>query len=364
MKCIVTIIGWCICLTVVAQSNDTTEKQNSAAIQLSGYAEIYYQHNTNGPVTNNDASFVYSHDNNKQLSVNLAFVKAAYKRDRIRANLALALGSYMRANYAGEQGIYKQVLEANFGWKLSKDNNLWLDAGVFSSHIGFESAIGKDCWTLSRSIAADNSPYFETSVKLSYTSPNEKWFMSALLLTGWQRIQMLKGNSSPSFGHQIQYKPNSKWTINSSSFIGNPTAGIKGVMRYFHNFYAIYQWSNRIGLIGGFDLGLQTNTQTKRGQIWYTPVLILQYAASDHMKVALRTESYQDANDGVMIATGTPQGFRVKGISLNVDYAISKHILWRAEIKQLQSRDFIFTQQGHLPTQNLFTALTAFAVSF
>ncbi|MFN3300194.1 MAG: porin [Sediminibacterium sp.] len=362
MKWLATIIGWCLGLVVVAQSNDTSmPKQKTNAIQLSGYAEFYYQHNTNGPVTNNDVPFVYSHDHNKQLSVNLAFVKAAYNRGRIRANLGLALGSYMRANYAGEKGIYQQILEANIGWKLSNGKDLWLDAGVFSSHIGFESAIGKDCWTLSRSIAADNSPYFETGVKFSYASPNEKWFMSALLLTGWQRIQLLKGNKSPSFGHQIQYKPTSKWTINSSSFIGNPTTGISGVMRYFHNFYAIYQWSNRIGLIGGFDIGLQKSNSQR--QLWYTPVLMLQYTANAKMKFALRTESYQDGNE-VMIATGTPQGFRVKGISLNVDYAISNHILWRAEIKQLQSRDFIFTKQGNMPTQNLFTALTALAVSF
>ncbi|MDP1973630.1 MAG: outer membrane beta-barrel protein, partial [Sediminibacterium sp.] len=88
MKWLATIIGWCLCLVVVAQSNDTSmSKQKNNAIQLSGYAEIYYQHNTNGPVTNNDAPFVYSHDQNKQLSVNLAFVKAGYKKDRLRANM-------------------------------------------------------------------------------------------------------------------------------------------------------------------------------------------------------------------------------------------------------------------------------------
>jgi len=361
MKYWVTILGWFICITLVAQSSDSAVIQKNGAIQLSGYAEIYYQQNTNGPATNNGASFVYSHDNNKQLSINLAFLKAGYSNSRVRANLAVGLGSYMRANYAGEQGIYKQILEANIGWKLSKQSNLWVDAGVFSSHIGFESAIGKDCWTLSRSIAADNSPYFETGAKLSYNSPNSKWFLSALVLTGWQRIQMLKGNASLSFGHQIQYKPNSKWTINSSSYIGNPTSGISGVTRYFHNFYTIYQVNNRFGLIGGVDIGLQT--ANKRSHIWYTPVFMLQYLANTHMKFALRTESYQD-RDEVMIATGTPQGFRVKGISLNADYAINKHVLWRVEIKQLQSRDFIFVKQGNLPTQSLFTALTAFAVSF
>lgn len=364
MKWFAIIVGCCWCTLGVAQPNDSVVyKQKKTAIQLNGYAEIYYQHNSNGPTTNNDAPFVYSHDDNQQLSINLAFLKAGYNKNRVRANLGLALGSYMRANYAGEQGIYKQILEANIGWKISKESNLWVDAGVFSSHIGFESAIGKDCWTLSRSIAADNSPYFETGAKLSYTSPNEKWFLSALLLTGWQRIQMLQGNTSPSFGHQIQYRPNSKWIINSSSFIGNPTAGIKGITRYFHNFYAIYQWSNRLGLIGGFDLGVQSNRQTKHGQIWYTPILMLQYTTNANMKFALRTESYQDANE-VMIATGTPQGFRVKGISLNADYAINKHLLWRVELKHLKSRDLIFTKQDNTLTQNLFTAITALAVSF
>lgn len=361
MKCLVTILGWCICSSLVAQSSDTSVKQKTALIQLSGYAELYYQHNTNGPVTNNDAAFVYSHDNNQQLSINLAFLKAGYTNNRVRVNLALGLGSYMRANYAGEEGIYKQVLEANLGWKLSKKHYLWLDAGVFTSHIGFESAIGKDCWTLSRSIAADNSPYFETGAKLSYTSPNSKWFLSALVLTGWQRIQLLKGNASLSFGHQVQYKPNSKWTINSSSYIGNPTAGISGVMRYFHNFYAIYQWSDRIGLIGGFDIGLQSVNH--RGLTWYTPILMLQYAAYDNLKLTLRTESYQDGS-GVMIDAGTPQGFRVKGISFNADWAINKQLLWRAELKHLQSRDAMFSKQINQPTQNLFTAITALCLSF
>ena len=32
--------------------------------------------------------------------------------------------------------------------KLAKKKNLWIDAGILPSHIGFESAVSKDCWTL------------------------------------------------------------------------------------------------------------------------------------------------------------------------------------------------------------------------
>ena len=70
-----------------------------------------------------------------------------------------------------------------------------ITAGIFTSHIGFESAVSKDCWTLTRSILADNSPYYESGARLTYTSNNNKWLISALALNGWQRIQRPAGNS-------------------------------------------------------------------------------------------------------------------------------------------------------------------------
>ena len=37
---------------------------------------------------------------------------------------------------------------------LNRSRTLWLDVGEFSSHIGFESAISADNYTLSRSLMA------------------------------------------------------------------------------------------------------------------------------------------------------------------------------------------------------------------
>ncbi len=88
------------------------------------------------------------------------------------------------------------------------------------SHIGLESAIGKDNWTLTRSLLAENSPYFESGVKLSYTTNNNKLTVSALALNGWQRITRLEGNSLMSWGSQIFYKPTENLTLNYSTFIG------------------------------------------------------------------------------------------------------------------------------------------------
>ena len=80
------------------------------------------------------------------------------------------LGNYAQYNLSAETNWAQFIYNANIGIKLSKKNNLWLDAGLMPSHIGAESAISDDCWSLTRSLSAENSPYYETGIKLNYTS--------------------------------------------------------------------------------------------------------------------------------------------------------------------------------------------------
>lgn len=343
-----------------AYSQEIADKQ----LKISGFAEIYYQCDFNNPENNSRPGFIYSHNRNNEVDVNLAFIKASYETDVIRANIALATGTYMNANYAAESGVLKNIYEANVGFKISKSKNLWIDAGIFPSHIGFESAVGKDNWTLTRSIAAENSPYFETGAKITYTSKNKKWFMSGLFLNGWQRIQRPDGNSTPAFGHQIIFTPNEKLTINSSSFIGNDKADSIRQMRYFHNLYAIYQISNKIGVRVGFDIGAeQKQKESSNYNTWFTPVVIAKYSISEKFSMAVRGEYYQDKK-GVIIATETENGFRTFGYSLNADYHILPNLVWRTEVRNLNSKDPIFINRNSDLRQNSFTATTSLAVDF
>ncbi|KGE12552.1 porin [Sphingobacterium deserti] len=341
------------------------QEQVSSPLTISGYAEAYYSYDFNNPLNNSRPSFVYSHNRNNEVSINLAFIKAAYNTENVRANLALATGSYMNANYAAEPGVLKNIFEANVGIRISEKHNLWIDAGVFPSHLGFESAIGKDNWTLTRSLSADNSPYYETGAKISYTSPTGKWFFSGLLLNGWQRIQRIDGNTTPSFGHQIVYKPDKKLTLNSSSFIGSDKADTVRRMRYFHNLYATYQISNTFGITAGFDIGLE---QTEKGSsdynTWYTPVLLAKYVSSPRLSLIARAEYYQDKK-GVIISVGdTPSGFEMVGYSLNLDYAIFDQLIWRTEYRNLHAREATFIDRSGNVTTSSPTIATAIAIAF
>ena len=359
-KQLLTGIMMIFCTYIIAQDSSKT----TSNLQFSGYVETYYQIDFNNPINNTRPGFVYSHNRNNEFTLNLGFVKASYASANVRFNLTLAAGTYMNANYAAESGVMKNVYEANAGVKLSKTAGLWLDAGIFASHIGFESAISKDCRTLTRSILADNSPYYESGVRLGYTSRNEQWYLAAFILNGWQRIQRVDGNTLPAFGTQVTFKPSGAVTLNSSSFIGSDMPDSARLMRYFHNFYGIFQLGKGWEATAGFDIGAEQKTKGSSSMnSWYSPVLILRYAPDLRTAIAARGEYYVDKN-GVIISTGTPNGFRTWGFSLNFDYAIAPYALWRIEAKNYGSYDAIFDKRNDALSNNNTCIATSIAISF
>ncbi len=350
-------------LLLTAFFSNANAQSDSTSLTFSGYAEAYYAYDLGEPDNHARPGFIYSHNRHNEVNLNLGFLKAAYTAPRLRANLALAAGTYINANLAAEPGVLKNIFEANAGVRMSKNSETWLDAGIFASHIGFESAIGKDCWTLTRSILADNSPYYESGVKLSHTTDDGQWFLSALLLNGWQRIQRVDGNQTPALGTQITFKPNANITLNSSSFIGNDKPDSTRQMRYFHNFYGIFQLNEQWAATLGFDFGAE---QSRKGSsdynTWYSPVLLLKFDPG-RWSVTGRLEYYADEN-GVILETGTPNGFKTFGYSLNLDCAINDNALWRIEGRGFSSKDDIFNDKDGAATGGNFMLVTALAISF
>lgn len=339
------------------------DEEKTSPFSVSGYVETYYVYDFNKPGSNTRPEFIYSYNRHNEVNLNLGFLKGSYNTDNVRANLAVMTGTYTNANLAAEPGVLKNIFEANGGVKISSAKHLWIDAGIFASHIGFESAIGKDSWNLTRSILADNTPYYEAGAKISYATDDGTWFLSGLILNGWQRIQRIEGNSMPSFGTQITFKPTDRATLNSSSFIGTDTPDSARLIRYFHNFYAIFQISDVIGLTVGLDYGLQQKDPQGNGyNRWLSPVVTGRFTLSERLSVDARAEYYQDEY-GVIIGTGTTNGFKTTGLSTNVDYKISVNAVWRIELRNLTSRDPVFIKEEKSVRSNTFIT-TSLAVSF
>ncbi len=335
--------------TINAQTDSTKP------VTYSGYAEFYYSYDFSNPGNHEKPAFLYNHKRHNEVNLNLAYAKASYNKNNIRGNIALMVGNYAQYNMSAEPAWAQFVYEANLGVKFSKKHNIWLDAGIMPSHIGFESATGADCWTLSRSIAAENSPYYEAGVKLSCISKNEKWTTAFLVLNGWQRIRKPDYIQKPSFGMQVNYKPNNKLTLNYSNFIGTDKPDSINAIRLFHNLYAIFEPTSKIGLTAGFDAGTDKYNAKNYG-LWYSPVLIIRYAVNNNSRIAARLEYYNDP-DQVIVSTGTKSGFKTFGASLNYDFTVTKLVLWRSEIKNYQSADEIFNNK-----KNNFSFTTAITI--
>lgn len=334
--------------------------QQKPKIQTSGLVDVFYVYDFNKPTTNFRQSFLYNHNRHNEFNLNLGILKVAIDHPKYRSNLAFHSGTYVNDNYIEEQGLMKMLSEANVGISVSKKNKLWIDAGIFASHIGFESAISIDNWTMTRSLLAENSPYFLSGLKSTY-KPNDKWEFTGIICNGWQRIKRLEGNSLLSFGSQIVYNKKEKIKLNWSTFIGTDDPDSTRRIRIFNNVYGQFQLAKKIGLIAGFDFGLQQNSKfSSKYESWYSPVLIAQYSFTDHWKASVRAEYYFD-NLGVIIPTGTPNGFQVSGLSLNLDYFPNKNIVCRIEGRVFKSRDSIFQMPNAMTHNNIFIG-TSFCV--
>lgn len=329
-----------ICLLLI----QTTFAQDTTALKISGYLETYYSYDFNKPANNSRPGFIYSHNRNNEVNINLAFIKANYQTESVRGNLALALGTYMTANYATEPDVMKNAFEANAGIKLAKNANLWLDAGIFASHIGFESAVSKDCWVLTRNISSENTPYYESGAKLTYSTSNQKLTATLLYLNGWQRIKRLDGNSKPAGGLQITYKPSDKITLNYGNYLGYEGEDAIRTRRSYHNFYGVVQLSDSFGVTAGLDYGTQqiAKGSSEKKEV-LAPVLIARYTFAPNWAVAGRYELYKDSQ-AMIVASENQHGFKANGYSLNIDFSPFKQVLLRLEGKVYQG-DEQFTRQ-------------------
>ena len=330
-----------LCIFVLISFDCFAQKDSLGLLKFSAYFESYYSYDFAKPFTHEKLDFNYNYKKHNQPNINLAFVKANYQSQRLRSTLTLMTGNYAMYNLSSEPNWAKPLLEANFGYKPFEKHNFWIDAGVMPSHIGFESAVGSDCWNLTRSILAENSPYYESGIKFNYTNKKQDLYIAFHILNGWQKIAIPKGEENPSFGFQANYKPTTSLTLNYSNFVGNiKVDSINNALRIFHNLYSIYDASSKLSFIFGFDIGTQKRAGTKTA-IWYTPVIIAKINLAKKSKIAGRLEFYNDEQQTI-ISTSTPNGYQTLGASINYDYQISSKVLWRSELKRYNSKDPIF----------------------
>lgn len=346
--CVIFCTGDCL-----AQS-----EEKPSPFRFSAFLNLYYGHDFNEPTSEKRLPFLYNHTRHAIPAVNLALLAGTYESGRFRASLGIQQGTYVADNLASEPDLLKWIHQANVGYALDSEKTLWLEAGVLPSHIGFENAISKENLTLSRSLIAENSPYFETGFKLGWQA-DEKWYLAFLYLNGWQRIQPIQGVNKPSFGTQVSYSPNSNTTLNWSTFLGTDSGIQAGTSLYFSNMYGTFSLGRKWKLMAALDAGNRVN-ELSSNQTWWGTSLIAQYNFSDKLSSAIRWEYFDDPFQGIAFSF-FDQGLEVGGVSLNLDHKLGNWGMIRLEGRYLDSPNPLYQGNSDPKSDNVFV-LGSFSV--
>jgi hypothetical protein len=329
---------------------------------VSGYTEAYFVKDFNHTQKGERQTFFYNYNRNKQLQFNQSILKFNISSPKIAMNIALHAGTYVQDNYANESKFAKNILEANINVALNNKKTIYLTAGIIPSHIGFESSVAFDNWNLTRSLLAEQSPYYETGIKFTY-KPNEKYEFATLFLNGWQKINPLNFKALRSLGTQFKYTPNENVNFNWSLYAGSESRGVFSDFRIFNNFYSQLNLNKRWRMLLGFDLGLQQKyQQANEYNFWCSPIFITQFSFNDKLKAAIRFEHYQDKKN-VIVAMPNDAAFVVSGLSFNTDYFINPNLLLRMELRGLYSSSNTFQSGVGSMKNNRFFA-TSLAYKF
>lgn len=332
--------------------------QDTAQVRFSGYAEAYYCYDFARPANGERPAFLYNHKRHNEVSANLLLLRAELKRDAVRGAAGLMAGTYPQCNLAAEPSALRSIYEAQAGVRLSAKGDVWADAGIFPSHIGFEGAIGMEGCNLTRSLVAENSPYYEAGAKVS-ARPWRRLLVSALYLNGWQRIQREPGNQRPAFGTQVRYDDGAGLVVNWSTFVGSMGPDSLGERRWYSNLYAQME-GEHAAVVLGFDAGVQearrlSATAGDKYPYWFSVVGAARQRIVGRWWLNARAELFLDEGHVVL-----PYDFSsLAGASLGIDWRINDRVWWRVEHRVLASPDEAFSDARGRPASVNMALTTA-----
>jgi len=354
-------------LTPILYANDTLDRQETKnlihplqqipkrTIQFSGYMDVFYATNFRNNLNPENSPYFVNHNRNNQFNVNLAMLKAEYNSNSTRVVLAVQGGTYAFDNYTNEPDYLRILNQAFVGVKLHK--KLWLDAGIFDSYIGMESAVNTENLTYSRSLIADNSPYYFTGLKLNYLQSN-RLKLKLIVSNGWQRISPKDNRGIPAVGTALTYNSIKGNEFNWSTYLGENNDSVVAfrppVVVFFNNFYHKWQLSEKWKLWSGMDVGITDlffSRLARQRPYWFGGAMILQYQWNEKWHTALRAEHYNDPN-GTMTQRINGQRLQASGFSLNQDYTIEEAKI-RLEVKYLTNPNPVFRTENSFSNNSL-----------
>jgi len=323
---------------------EETKTATTPVLKTGVFVDSYYSTSAWRPASR-DRQYLTQIARDREFNINLAHLEAAVDDKRVRGRLAVQFGTSVNANYQNEttterysnQLSHRNLQEAYVGYKLF--DRVWLDAGIFFGHIGVESWISHSNWNYTRALMAENTPYYATGARLSYAATTAL-NLQLIVMNGWQVITPT--NRDKSLGTQISYEFSPAFKIIHNAFAGNAAPDDSTTQyRLYSNLILQFAPLSFLQFALSADAGAQQNATNNAYRHWYTGALHARWLFAREWSAALRLEYLLDP-DQVLIATGTPNGFQVAGLTTTLNYQPEEYLLMRLEYRNFVSRDGIY----------------------
>jgi hypothetical protein len=326
----------------------TVAQSENHSVALTGFVDTYFAWDVGQP-DGHARSFTTQAARHNEFAINLAHLSLALSKPGVRARVALQAGTAVEANYAGEvEGgtLARHIQEAVVG--VAATDDIWVDAGIFFSHLGAESWISRDNPTYTRSFTAEYTPYYSAGVKATWAARPDLSFQ-VHVINGWQVIA--DPNAGKSLGFRVDWVASPRLTLAASGYLGNDRPeGDEARARKFAQLLLLARPSDRIGLWLTADHGWQDGADGEEADPWWSVTAIAEARINDRLALSGRAERYVDRS-GVV----TAPGFEVTAFSLGTNVALPNGVLWRNEWRVLRSdqplwpgSDGLQNTSGHL----------------
>ncbi len=364
MKIIGLIIILFFITPLLAQETVDTLKIKPKKFTIDGAVDTYYGI-TNPKIGAKQLPYFVSSNAVNAPNINLVYVAFNYQHSFFRMRVIPGFGTYMKANYSAEPSYLKNIVEGSIGLRLHERKNIWIDAGVLSSPFTNENAISKNQLMYTRSLSAENSPYYLFGVKTTVPL-TDKLTSYVYLINGWQQIQDV--NNEKALATQIEYKPNDRHLFNFNTYVGNensrfsPTNG----MRYFADIYWTYNHQN-FSASSNVYVGNQKKIavdQHQSNNFWWQANIIGKYQFTPKTSLSGRIEYFNDNKKAVVSPINNVESFRAYSSGLCLNINASKNILFRLEGRHFFSDKAMFVKGNNNLVSNMTWIVSNCTISF
>lgn len=288
-----------------------------------------------------------SHNNLNSGSINLALVEFTYQpSNNFRVQLSPGFGSYMRANYVGENKNLRWIYEGYVGFKPKRKRDEWIDIGVFSSPYTYEFAKTWEQPLFTRSLAPEYVPYYLLGIRYK-RKINSKLSLSTYLLNGWQHLEIQQ--KIPSIGTQLEFTRGKNY-LSWTTYQGNEKSQAQS--NYGYRFFTELSWiysTQKYKLYSCGYSGIQLVDGAPRP--WGQVNFAAEYQMVKNLWLNGRIEQFIDPHN-IQIRSLSNNGFSCSGLSLGIHAKVSENFSIRFESKLLMdnSNSEIFSRQGNFTT--------------